>query len=550
MNFLTLYEELDNLNKDAHKVVAFLLPTTANGYLSNWYPSKLKVFNNTFSSAEQAFMWAKADVFKDDEIKTQIMQTTDPKILKALGRKIKNYDDAAWSDIRTDIMRAVVKAKFEQNSDLMQKLLSTEDAILVEANAFDTFWGCGLRASDFSINDPAKWRGQNILGQILMEVRDNAKNTITEAVSLEEEKNIGFISYGVKGSDENSSVEMLDTILRSDQIKSSEAQAGLYPGSENDAFVSTSRDYLSHIKGNRQRPVGIILDGNKLSNKYKINPINWATLELNKDESRLALKELKEYTNLDNPQQKAYKVQFACYGSFFVNAKVFGILEKIMQYYNATETTNRKGEVTTLGATHGFVPSHDIGTKGHNKLMPSTGRWVVTKGYFYSVQNGGGVNISKGTLNKYRDQLTQDGIYLNDNEFISQLMHNKVLDETEERILQKATFVYGDNAYTKAGILRKNAKKIQADTYFDIKDCVKLVLLPVTYKNCWDTDGEDVTFDYMTSNGYVMKKTIKDMSLIHDIFNLKQTIINKNFEDKIFWVTPKSTNADIVRRLR
>ena len=125
MNFLTLYEELDNLNKDVHKVVAFLLPTTTNGYLSNWYPSKLEVFNNTFSSEEQAFMWAKADVFKDDEIKTQIMQTTDPKILKALGRKIKNYDDAAWSDIRTDIKRAILKAKFKQNSYLMQKLLIT-----------------------------------------------------------------------------------------------------------------------------------------------------------------------------------------------------------------------------------------------------------------------------------------------------------------------------------------------------------------------------------------------------------------------------------------
>lgn len=548
MNFISIYETLSNLSIDQNKVIAFLLPSTANGYLSNWYPSPIKLFNTTFSSGEQAFMWAKADTFKDDEIKAQIMQTTDPKKLKALGRKIKNYDDIVWSDVRVDIMREVVKAKFDQNSDLMQKLLDTKDATLVEANAFDTFWGCGLRATDSAINDPTKWRGQNLLGQILMDVRDGSQS-ITEEVSLEEGKNTGFVSYGVKGSDENSSVKMLDTILRSDQIKSSEAQAGLYPGSENDAFVSTSRDYLSHIKGNRQRPVGIILDGNKLSNKYKINPINWAVLELNKEASRLSLKELKEYTNLDNPQQKAYKVQFACYGSFFVNAEVFRILEKIMQYYNATEVTNRKGELTTLGATHGFVADHDIGTKGANKFMPSAGQWRVTKGYFYSVQNGGGVNISKGTFNRYRDQLAQDGICLDDDEFISQLTHNKVLDEAEERILQKATFIYGANAYTKDGILRKNAKKIQADTYFDIKDCIKLVLLPITYKNCWDTDGEDPTFDYV-NKGYVMKKPLKDASLIQDILNLKQTIINKDFEDKIFWVTPKSTNGDISRILK
>jgi hypothetical protein len=282
---------------------------------------------------------------------------------------------------------------------------------------------------------------------------------------------------------------------------------------------------------------------------YKINPINWATLELNKEESRLALKELKEYTNLDNPQQKVYKVQFACYGSFFVNKEVFEILEKIMQYYNATETTNRRGEITTLGATHGFVGDHDIGARGQNKLMPSVGKWRVTKGYFYSVMNGGGVNISKGTFNKYRDQLAQDGICLDDDAFISQLTQNKVLDEAEERILQKATFVYGENAYTKDGILKKRAKKVQADTYFDIKDCVCLILLPITYKNCWDTNGEDTTFDYVTTQGYVRKTPLKDEQLVTDILNLKQTLINKGFENKIFWVTPKSTNAEVNRAI-
>ena len=546
--FINLYESLSVLNEEQNKVIAFLLPSTTNGYMSNWYPSPIKVFNNTFSSGEQAFMWAKADTFEDEEIKAQIMLTTDPKKLKALGRKIKNYDDALWSDVRVSIMRQVVEAKFAQNPELMQKLLSTGNAILVEANAFDNFWGCGLRASDAAIKDPSKWRGQNLLGQILMDVRDGGVG-LTEDVTLEEGKNTGFVSYGVKGSDENSSVKMLDTILQSDQIKSSEAQAGLYPGSEEDAFVSTSRDYLSHIKGNRQRPVGVILDGSKLSNKYKIDPINWAALELNKEESRLALKELKEYTNLDNPTQKAYKVQFACYGSFFVSAQVFEILEKIMQYYNATETTNRRGEVTTLGATHGFVDNHAIGTQGRNKSMPNAGNWRVTKGYFYSVQNGGGVNISKGTFNKYRDQLAQDGICLDDDAFISQLTHNKVLDEAEERILQKATFIYGDNAYTKDGILRKRAKKIQADTYFDIKDCVRLVLLPITYKNCWETNGEDATYDYITSSGYIQKKPLNDDSLVTDILNLKQTVQAKGFGDKIFWVTPKSTNAEIQRLL-
>ena len=77
-----------------------------------------------------------------------------------------------------------------------------------------------------------------------------------------------------------------------------------------------------------------------------------------------------------------------------------------------------------------------------------------------------------------------------------------------------------------------------------------MVLLPISYKKCWETNGKDITFDYAFSNGYVMKKSLNDTSLIQDILDLKDTIIDKNLEDKIFWVEPKSTNADIVRRLR
>jgi hypothetical protein len=41
-----------------------------------------------------------------------------------------------------------------------------------------------------------------------------------------------------------------------------------------------------------------------------------------------------------------------------------------MQYYNATETVNSEGELTTLGATHGFIGNHNIGKRGNNKAMP------------------------------------------------------------------------------------------------------------------------------------------------------------------------------------
>jgi hypothetical protein len=258
--------------------------------------------------------------------------------------------------------------------------------------------------------------------------------------------------------------------------------------------------------------------------------------------SRLNLKALYEYTNVDNPKEKADKVQFASYGSFLINKRVFDILERIMQCYNATETTNRKGELTDLGTTHGFVGNDKIGSTGR----PRPGNWIVSKGYFYSVSNGGGVNISKGTFNKYRDQLSNMGLDISDDTFITELTHNKVLDEAEERLLQKVVYTFAPESYKKDGTLRKGAKKVQADVYFDIKDCIKLILLPINYKNCWDTNGENTTYYCYNKKGYRLAKELSDSErLAVDIPKLKAAIIAKGLEDKVFWIDQNTTNAAV-----
>jgi ribA/ribD-fused uncharacterized protein len=556
MNFIETYDKLSYLVEDNQlnnaPIIAFLLPAGKYGFLSNWYPSIINIYDQQFTSGEQAFMYAKADMFLDDEIKQQILQVDDPKKLKALGRKIRGFDEVMWATARVDLMTEIVTAKFTQNADLLQKLLDTGNAILVEANNYDKFWGCGLRATDAQIKDVTKWPGQNMLGKILMTIRAAHQPTLTENITLQEGKAVGPVSYGVKGSvDGQSSVKVLSNILNTNQIKASAVQADLYPGSEKDAFVSTSRDLLSHIKGNAQRPVGLVLDGDKLSNKYKINPINWATLELNKDTSRLNLKGLIEYTNAEDETDKLYKVQFDCYGSFFISKKIFDILEQIMISYNATETVNRKGETTTLGATRGFVSANRVGSQG--KKLPKPGKWIITKGYFYSVINGGGVNISKGSFDKYRADRIGTPLDISSDEFISELIHNHVLDETEERIIQQAVLKLIPNAQ---GKIRKNARTEQEDSYFDIKDCIMLILLPIKYKRCWDSDGTDVTYEQplakLNPEGkpYTTSKLLSDAeTLAKDIPELKQTIIAQGLQDRVFWVEKNTTNAQVRRAL-
>ena len=62
-------------------------------------------------------------------------------------------------------------AKFSQNEDLKKMLLDTGDAWLVECAHSDTVWACGIRLNEDERFDSGKWRGQNILGFALMEVR-------------------------------------------------------------------------------------------------------------------------------------------------------------------------------------------------------------------------------------------------------------------------------------------------------------------------------------------------------------------------------------------
>ena len=66
-------------------------------------------------------------------------------------------------------------AKFSQHDDLRQKLLGTGDAYLVECARSDRRWACGIGLYDDDRRDINRWKGKNILGFALMEVRESLK---------------------------------------------------------------------------------------------------------------------------------------------------------------------------------------------------------------------------------------------------------------------------------------------------------------------------------------------------------------------------------------
>ncbi|MCB9558912.1 MAG: NADAR family protein [Kofleriaceae bacterium] len=140
---------------------------------SQWHPATFVVDGATFGCAEQFMMHGKAVLFDDADVAAQILAAVDPRQHKALGRKVRNFDDRAWRQAREAIVYRGNHAKFTQNPALREVLLATAGTELVEASPTDRIWGIGMTSSSPHATDRSRWRGQNLLGQILTRLRED-----------------------------------------------------------------------------------------------------------------------------------------------------------------------------------------------------------------------------------------------------------------------------------------------------------------------------------------------------------------------------------------
>lgn len=153
-------------------VANFTLFFGAKDALSNWHPCRFSYHGVDFSSVEQFMMFSKARLFGDDEASAAILATRHPKDQKAIGRKVKGFELAAWEAKREAIVYVGCREKFAQNPGLRSLLLATAPTELVEASPYDRIWGVGLGERDPLILDRANWQGANLLGVALMRARD------------------------------------------------------------------------------------------------------------------------------------------------------------------------------------------------------------------------------------------------------------------------------------------------------------------------------------------------------------------------------------------
>lgn len=185
-----------------NQLIGFYGEHNPYGFMSNFYQCIIKVptkvFDNpdlvkefgdsiTFNNSEQLFMFWKGVVFYKRnakynlDIMKNIVLATTPNKAKSLGRKLdcrnldnnKPFDDVTWNNECCKCMYNACWFKFSQNLALNKLLKATGNKYLTEATSRDKIWGCGINIGDPKLYTPDVWPGTNLLGEVLMVVRDN-----------------------------------------------------------------------------------------------------------------------------------------------------------------------------------------------------------------------------------------------------------------------------------------------------------------------------------------------------------------------------------------
>ena len=154
------------------EILYFFSKEPENKEFSNFYETNFTLDGVEYKSAEHAFQAIKARTFGDETHFGKILKAKSAQSAKSFGKKVSGFKDDVWTPEKKEgIMKQIVRAKFTQNLELRKKLVDSGDKILANADARDKFWGVGTSATTAIAKDPSKWKGENRLGKMLMELR-------------------------------------------------------------------------------------------------------------------------------------------------------------------------------------------------------------------------------------------------------------------------------------------------------------------------------------------------------------------------------------------
>lgn len=133
------------------------------GCFTNFSPHGFELDGDWWRTSEHYFQ---AQKFPGTPHAEEIQKLPTPREAFDRAHQLNHLVRPDWLQVRDSVMRKAVERKFEFNPDIRAVLLSTGDALLVENSPVDSYWGCG-----------AGGKGKNMLGKILMEVREKLRNS-------------------------------------------------------------------------------------------------------------------------------------------------------------------------------------------------------------------------------------------------------------------------------------------------------------------------------------------------------------------------------------
>ncbi len=144
--------------------------------MSNFFPCNFTIGDQLYNAAEQYLAHQKALLFGANETAAEILSMTNPADMKKRARHLNGFNTETWSTEAPRILREALHAKFSENADLRAALLATNDTKIGEACASDNLFGIGLSLRDPHAMNSTNWKGKNIQGVVLMEMRQAIKD--------------------------------------------------------------------------------------------------------------------------------------------------------------------------------------------------------------------------------------------------------------------------------------------------------------------------------------------------------------------------------------
>ena len=145
------------------------------GLLCNFASTPIEVGGVVFNSSEHLFQMMK---FKDTTVIANIMNgiTNNGKRCYQIKKTVKSYEKDYrrydWGQMVVDAMKFALQRKYEQSAEFRTKLEESKGKYIVEdqtsmSKKNPDAWGVKLRGD--------KYKGPNLLGRLLMELRDNGR---------------------------------------------------------------------------------------------------------------------------------------------------------------------------------------------------------------------------------------------------------------------------------------------------------------------------------------------------------------------------------------